>query len=348
MEILNSKKLMRDNTDYYYSMEELRIFINKGVIIPDLNSVKISKEIAFEKIESGSILNPFVRISGAQTEIQSGANVGLQGPVTIDNSWIGENTVIGNLGAVTLKDTVVGPGTILGAGVSEKTVFLGKENKVNDFTTGYGFRTRKGTVYEEDASSAQQTDTKMTILFPWSTLGSNINFCDILLGGGTGPEPRSFTEVGSGTIHFNFSIRGDKATASLLGDVCRGVFLDQPRLFIGGNNSLIGPIRADFGAMTAANVRIKDTIPKGLSLGNTMPDGCVAYDPRIFFKVIRIVKSQIDIIAELIALSSWYKQVRISCIAPDEGYKFIYESGLENIRVNLNERLEALQKFKLP
>jgi len=132
-----------------------------------------------------------------------------------------------------LKDTVVGPESILGSGVAEQAVLLGKETKVNDFSTGYGFRIRKGSLYEEDASSAQHTDTKMTVLFPWTTLGSNINFCDVLLAGGTGPEPGYFSEVGSGTIHFNFSIRGDKATASLFGDVSSGVFLDQQRLFIG-------------------------------------------------------------------------------------------------------------------
>ena len=94
----------------------------------------------------------------------------------------------------------------------------------------------------------------MTILFPWATLGSNINFCDALLSGGTGPELGSFSEVGSGTIHYNYSIRGDKATASLFGDVFQGVFLDQERLFIGGNNSLLGPVKADFGAMTASAI----------------------------------------------------------------------------------------------
>ncbi|MDP7463941.1 MAG: hypothetical protein QF614_05580, partial [SAR324 cluster bacterium] len=92
-----------------------------------------------------------------------------------------------------------GPNSVLGSGVAEDCVFLGKETLFNDFTTGSGFRIRKGSLYEEDASIAQHTDTKMTILFPWVTLGSNSNLCDLLISGGNGPELGHFTEVGSGT-----------------------------------------------------------------------------------------------------------------------------------------------------
>ena len=216
-----------------YSQKDLKNLLERGVHIPDLNLVHITRDVQLENISPGSTIYPFVRITGSKTQINSGAKIGVRGSVILENSFIGENAVIGDLGQVTLIDTVIGSKSVLGAGVAEQAVFLGKESMVNDFTTGYGFRVRKGSLYEEDASSAQHTDTKMTILFPWSTLGSDINFCDVLLSGGTGPELGSFSEVGSGTIHFNYSIRGDKATASLFGDVLQGVFLDQERLFIG-------------------------------------------------------------------------------------------------------------------
>ena len=216
---------------------------------------------------------------------------------------------------------------------------------VNDFSTGYGFRIRKGTLYEEDASSAQHTDTKMTVLFPWTTLGSNINFCDALLAGGTGPEPGYFSEIGSGTIHFNFSIRGDKATASLFGDASSGVFLDQQRLFIGGNNSLLGPIRADFGAMTAADVRINGPLSKGLNFGKSLPKGKIDYDPRIFLGALGTVKKQVNVLAELTSLFHWYQQIRIACVAQTPQQKFIYESGLRIVKSNHQERLSQLQLF---
>ena len=54
------------------------------------------------------------------------------------------------------------------------------------------------------------------------TIGSLVNFCDLLMAGGSSRQDHS--EVGSGYIHFNFTpwgARGDKATPSLIGDVPR-------------------------------------------------------------------------------------------------------------------------------
>ena len=328
-----------------YSQKDLRNLLERGVHFPDLNLVYISRDVQLENIASGCTIYPFSRITGSKTQIHSGAKIGTKGPVVLENSLIGRNSVVGELGQVTLIDTVVGPKSVLGAGVAEQAVFLGKESMVNDFTAGYGFRVRKGSLYEEDASTAQHTDTKMTILFPWVTLGSDINFCDALLAGGTGPELGSFSEVGSGTIHFNYSIRGDKATASLFGGVLQGVFLDQERLFIGGNNSLLGPIKAEFGAMTAAGARIKGNLPKGLNYGHSLPKGTVDYDARIFSGVSRIVKNQVNVLAELIALANWYRQVRINCTAHDQEKIFLYESGLRMIELNYQERIGQLNRY---
>ena len=335
---------MNENESKYYSPEEIRKIQERGVQIPDLRSVFIAREVKPENILPGCIIHPFSRISGAKTQIHSSAHIGLSGPATIENSWIGENAIVGNLGPVTLKDTVVGPQTILGSGVAENAVFLGKETMINDFTTGFGFRVRKGSLYEEDSSSAQHTDTKMTVLFPWTTLGSNINFCDALISGGTGPELGYFSEVGSGSIHFNFTIRGDKATASLFGDVCQGLFLDQDRLFIGGNNTLLGPIKADFGVMTAAGARINGTLSPGLNFGHSTPKGKIDYDSRRFSGALGIVTKQIDFLAELTALYHWYKQIRIGCISKTPEKKFLYEAGLMMIELNFQERLFQLNR----
>ena len=336
---------MNENKNIFYNPEQLRKLRERGVIIPDLSSVRIGMEVSGEKFSPGSILYPFVRISGIKTEIHKGAKIGVYGPTTLENSWIGENAVVGSLGPVTLKETAVGPQTILGSGVAENAVFLGKETMINDFTTGYGFRVRKGSLYEEDSSSAQHTDTKMTLLFPWSTLGSNINFCDVLFTGGTGPELGHFSEVGSGSIHFNYSIRGDKATASLFGDVCQGLFLDQARIFIGGNNSLLGPIKADFGVMSAAGARINGTLVPGLNFGHSLPKGKIDYEPGIFSGAVEIVKKQVDVLAELTALFHWYQQIRIGCISQTKEQKFLYGEGLKIVELNYQERLSQLNRY---
>ena len=336
---------MKEKNSSFYSTKQLQNLQERGVIIPDLNSVKIGKEISPENISPGCTIYPFVRINGEKTNIKSGSKIGIYGPVTLKNSWIGEEVIVGSLGAVTLKDVVVGPKSILGSGVAEQAVLLGKESFVNEFTTGYGFRIRKGSLYEEDSSSAQHTDTKMTILFPWATLGSNINFCDVILTGGTGSGMGFFSEVGSGTIHFNFTIRGDKATASMFGDVSRGVFLDSDRIFIGGKNSLIGPIKSDFGVMTAANARINGTLTRGLNFGKSLSSGRISYDPKIFLGVFDIVIKQANLLAELVALFNWYKQIRVSCIAQTPEKKIIYTSGLKIVELNYEERISQLSKF---
>ena len=246
----NAAALARRKQEFY-SPEELEALEKRGVSLPSPFHVCLGREVPLQHVGKGTVLYPYSRITGGRTCIHPKAQIGPRGAVVLENSTVGTESVIGNQGPVSLIDSHTGPQTVLGSGTAEQTVFLGKETRTNDFTTGVGFRARKGTLYEEDASSAQHTDTKMTILFPWVTLGSNLNLCDLILTGGMGPEIGEFTEVGSGTVHFNFTIRGDKATASLFGNVPAGVFLREKRLFVGGNNSLLGPLQAEFGALTA-------------------------------------------------------------------------------------------------
>jgi hypothetical protein len=64
------------------------------------------------------------------------------------------------------------------------------------------------------------------------TVGSLVNFCDALVSGGQSRAQHS--EIGSGFIHFNYTPSGktgDKATPTLVGDVERGVFLREEKIF---------------------------------------------------------------------------------------------------------------------
>ncbi len=329
----------------FYTTEELRTLQNQGVIIPAPDHVCLGREVPFEKIGSGVTLHPFSRITGAQTHIYPKAQIGPRGAVVLENSVVGTEAVIGNQGPVTMTDTVTGPKTVLGSGEAEHAVLLGKETGLNDFSTGVGFRIRKGSLYEEDASSAQHTDTKMTILFPWVTLGSNVNLCDLMLTGGVGPELGNFTEVGSGTIHFNFTIRGDKATASLFGNVPDGVFLKETRLFIGGNNSLIGPLQGVFGGMTAAGVRIAGNLKEGLNLGRGLPVGHMDYDPRVFSKTKDIIGQQVTYIGQLVALYHWYREIRFRSVPHDPERLALYQAGQRMLALNIQERIAQIERF---
>ena len=327
-----------------YSPTELEPLAQKGVHIPAPHQVHITREVSLEAIAPGVVLHPFTRLGGAGTRIDAGAVIGAAGPATLDDCWIGKEAVVGALGPVTLKDVAAGPGTVFGCGVAEQAVFLGKEAGDPDFSTGFGFRVRKGSLYEEDANSAQHTDTKMTILFPWVTLGSNINWCDILVAGGSGPGAGRFSEIGSGAIHFNFTPRGDKATGSLLGDVVDGVFLNEERLFIGGHASLVGPLNASFGAITGAGGRFHRNLRRGLNLAAppSQEAESASFDMEIYGSIYRIYTHQIEVVGQLCALDAWYGQVRERLAASDPDRSALYARGREMVRLNVSERIAQL------
>ena len=107
----------------------------------------------------------------------------------------------------------------------------------------------------------------------------------------------------------------------------------------------MGPVKADFGAKTAAGARIKGKLPKGLNYSHSLQKVTVDYDARIFSGVSGIVKNQVNVLAELTALANWYKQVRINCVAQTPEQKFLYESGLRMVELNYQERLDQLSRY---
>ncbi len=326
----------------FYSSQELEQLAQRGVRVLLPEQTAIRRDVDLQQLESGAVLHPGTRLQGQSTRVLAGAEIGPGGYVVLEDSVVGPGAIVGAQGPVSLRQSWVGPQTILGMGVAEEAVFLGREHSGAPPTTGVGFRVRKGSLYEEGACSGQHTDTKMTLLMPWVTLGSNINFCDALLAGGTGDPPGQFSEVGSGTIHFNFTIRGDKATASLLGNVCEGVFLRSERLFIGGNCSLLGPLLAEFGTFSAAGARLSGQLASGLNLGTAHLSGHKNYDPRCFPNLRWIVSTQLQFFGELVALFHWYDQVRVR-MAGDAFQESLYRQGQYIVQRNLEERLAQLQ-----
>jgi UDP-N-acetylglucosamine/UDP-N-acetylgalactosamine diphosphorylase len=317
----------------------------QGVILPRPELVVIAPDVALDRIAPGAVLHPFVQLRGPRTRIGPGAAIGEGGPAVLEDSGAGAGACIGTMGPVMLRNVVCGPGTVLGAGAAEDAVFLGKEVTDPAISCGLAFRVRKGSLYEEDANSAQHTDTKMTLLFPWATLGSNVNWCDLLMAGGTGPAFDQFSEVGSGAVHFNFTPRGDKATASMLGNVPEGVFLRSPRIFFGGNGSLIGPARLAFGAVTAAGRRFAGTLGPGLHRGE--PEGAEparsdGFSQEIYGSVKRVFDDQVRFIAELAALDAWYAQARAMIAAGDPDREALYGAGRAMVQANLAERIQQL------
>jgi hypothetical protein len=122
-------------------------------------------------------------------------------------------------------------------------------------------------------------------------VGLLINFCDCFMAGGTSRKDHS--EVGSSYIHFNFTPDGDKATASLFGDVPRGVMLKQPRIFLGGQGGAVGPLICGYGNVVAAGSILRRSHPNEIQL---------------IFRPSRTAKLSIDYVPSCIRISTaWWK-----------------------------------------
>jgi UDP-N-acetylglucosamine/UDP-N-acetylgalactosamine diphosphorylase len=185
---------------------------------------------------------------------------------------------------------------------------------------------------------------KQTILFPYVTLGSLINFCDCLMAGGTSRKDHS--EVGSSFIHFNYTPNQDKATASIMGDVPSGVMLNQRPIFLGGQGGMVGPCRIAYGTVSAAGTIVrKDQVqPDHLVFGGMGKEGRVPWKPGKLGGSVRIIRNNIYYIGNLFALRHWYDQVRRPFISPRFPEE-LHAGLLQTLDQGLNERVHRLRLF---
>lgn len=301
------------------SWEKVRRLLEKGLQIPNPLSIDIGEEVDLNRISGQDvILYPGCRIYGAKTVISAGCKLGYEAPVT-------------------LNDCALGPKVELKGGFFSGAAFLEKANM------GLGAQVREGTLLEEEANGAHCVGLKQTILFPFVTLGSLINFCDCLMAGGT--SRKNHSEVGSSYIHFNYTPSQDKATASLIGDVPRGVMLNRPPIFLGGQGGLVGPLRLGFGAIVAAGAILRSDHPEdGQLIAEAAPEGNVkAFVPAAYPRLGRILRNNILFIANLAALTAWYRQVRKPFFAKQELGELVYNGALEQLSSAKAERLKRLQ-----
>jgi hypothetical protein len=301
-------------------MDLKKAMLQKGVLIPNPESVEIGDDINIERIASeGVTIHSGCKLLGAQTFLAKGAQIGFEGPVTIDNCYVGSN--------VALK-----------SGFFQEAVFL--ENA----TCSSSSHVRRGTIMEEGASVAHTVGLKQTILFPYVTLGSLINFCDCFMAGGTGRSNHS--EVGSSYIHFNFTPNQDKATPSLMGDVPRGVMLNQSPIFLGGQGGLVGPCRLAYGTVVAAGtICRKDQIKEDcLVMESTSRSARIPYKPGRFRDIRRVLIHNIHYIGQLLALNQWYREVRRLFVGPKFAPELL-EGLIRTLEMGIEERVVQLEKL---
>lgn len=296
----------------------VQALMERGVIIPHPASVDVDPALRPEHVAAGVEIHAGCRVRGARTSIGPGCILGAEAPMTID-------------------DCRLGRGVVLGGGYASGAVFLDESALYS------GAHVRPGTILEEQVSGGHTVGLKQTILFPFVTTGSLINFCDVLMAGGTGPQDHG--EVGSSYVHFNFTPHGDKATASLIGDVPRGVMLDQPPAFLGGQGGLVGPARVAFGTVIAAGVVHRGDILESGHLIRHQPVNSAPprpYPAAVYGNIARVVTCGLAYIGNLMALQSWYTHVRALFLNGDAFSRACLEGARGCIEQDRKERIKQL------
>ncbi len=292
----------------------------RGVVLPDPASVFVGEEVACDRIASGTVIHPGCRISGPGTSIGPGCELGGEGPVTLRNCRLGAGVELagGSFAGCVLWDGV---------------------------TMGPNAHVRPGTILEEQATCGHAVGLKQTYLMPFVTLGSLINFCDCFMSGGTSRSDHS--EVGSSFIHFNYTPHQDKATASLFGDVPRGVMLDQRPVFLGGQSGAVGPVRVAYGTVIAAgSIWRRDQLEPGKLVldipGRKRLER--AFSPGEYSGLARIVANNLHYIGNIHAAYWWYTCVRNVLSDSLPHHRHCLEGGRAQLRAIIAERIRQLGK----
>jgi UDP-N-acetylglucosamine/UDP-N-acetylgalactosamine diphosphorylase len=306
--------------------ERVQALVERGVIIPCPASVEVDETVRFERIAPGVIIHPGCRLAGAQTSIGPGCEIGAEAQATIENCQLGK-------------------GVSLKGGYFSEACFLDKSSM------GSGAHVRAGTLLEEEASGAHTVGLKQTILLAHTAAGSLINFCDCLMAGGT--SRKNHSEIGSSYIHFNFTPHQDKATASLIGDVPRGVMLDQPPIFLGGQGGLVGPVRIAYGTVIPAGVICRQDLLEESQLAVMRASS--SSEPRKFVlgmyrSIDRIVRNNLIYIGNIQALTVWYGTVRKRLMQGDPFSQACLAGALARLESVLEERIKRLAELagKMP
>ena len=307
-------------------LEDALAFLQaNGVVIPDPRQVFLAPEVRLERSHPGCVLHPGTRLSGAATLVGPGARVGTEGPAVLDEVAMD-------------ADTEVASGFVAGTAL------------LRGAKLGANAHVRKACLLEEEASTAHAVGLKHTVLMSFVTLGSLINFCDGLIAGGT--SRKDHTEVGSGFVHFNFTpwgASGDKATATLVGDVYAGALLAEKRIFLGGLSGIAGPRQVGFGAMLPAGSVLRRDLPAGMMLAEAPRAVEQPFDAEAGRFSATKDESNRAYLGNLAALRAWYRHVRLPPLAtsgPQAVTRAVTQHALVLIEAMMDERLARWTAYR--
>jgi hypothetical protein len=294
--------------------QKVTSLLKKGVRMTNPFSVDIGNEVKLANIAGSLIIYGAARICGENTLIADDVKLGYEAPVTLINCQLGQ--------AVELK-----------GGYFADSVFLEKA------VMGSNAQVRQGCLLEEESGGNHTVGLKQTILFPFVTLGSLINFCDCFMAGGT--SRKNHSEVGSSYIHFNYTPRQDKATASLLGDVPRGVMLKEKPIFLGGQGGMIGPLQIDYGTVIPAGIICR----KDMSPHESLQSSSRYFSPAVYGDVRQKFYLNVLYMANLLALKQWYCHIRQEFFRKQKFGEGIYAGANRVLESAFAERLQQMRLF---
>lgn len=295
--------------------------LRKGVRMASPCTVEIDPSVEPARIAPDVVIHAGCRISGAKTALGPGCVLGGEAPAVVENCQLGRQ--------VELK-----------GGYFSGATFL------DGASMGSGAHVRPGTLLEEEAGGAHAVGFKQTLLLPFVTAGSLVNFCDALMAGGTGRKNHS--EIGSSYVHFNFTPHQDKATPSLIGDVPRGVMLDQPPIFLGGQGGLVGPACIAYGTLIPAGIICRRDCLQENQLWAPTPKTDREARPfaaGIYREIQRIVAKNLIYVGNVWALKAWYLAVRPRTFGPDVFGQACRAGALERLDEMLAERRKRLREL---
>lgn len=296
--------------------------IDRGVNFLAPDSCYVAPEVNPKRIEQGVTIYPGCRLHGASLAIGAGSVIGSEGPVTISECQLGREVV-------------------LAGGFFEGSTML------DGTRAGSGSHMRPGCLFEEHAIIAHSVGVKQTVMLPWATCGSLINFCDCLMAGGTSPTNHS--EVGSSYIHFNFTPLQDKATASLMGDVPRGVLLNQPPIFLGGQGGMVGPCLIEYGTVIPAGqiCRSDITEPGRIVAKAPMRSSINApFDPSQMRPLKRTLRNNLIYLGNIVALDQWYRAGRAPSMQRTVNGSYCLAGARQRLSEIMQERLFRLDELR--
>lgn len=294
--------------------EELK---KKGVIL-HAPAATVIEDVGADAFEAGVEIFPGVTIRGTK-------------------SRFGANTKLGRSGGGYFENVVTGKNVDLYGGFFQDCALF------DDVIMRGHAEVRGGTLLEEGCESAHHVGYKMTVMLPWVVAGSLVNFCDVLMGGGT--SRRNHSEIGSSMALYNFTPWGDKH-ASMFGDVPRGVFVREAPIFIGGQTQIVSPVLVGFGTVLPAGCSIRRNVPDGQMYGEAATPINRPFNAEMYGAVEPKVKNGLTYLGNLVALQNWYVHVRRVSLRKKESHrKALYEHAQRQLQANVDERVKRLRQL---